>query len=71
MFFLLISTLTSSNLRYKTVANRSFYIRFCHHIPAASSTLLTQKRKNVNCRTTFMYFTKIARFTLTVHAADL
>lgn len=104
MFFLLISTLTGSNLRYKSIVNRSFHIRFSHYIPAAS-TLSTQKKrksvnictlyftqnvnfcklhftknvnfcivqkpKSVNFRTTFMYFTKIARFALTAHSADL
>ena len=115
MFFLLISTLTGSNLRYKSIVNRSFHIRFSHYIPAAS-TLSTQKKrksvnictlyftqnvnfctlhfiknvnfctlhfiknvifcillkpKSVNFCTTFMYFTKIARFTITAHSADL
>ena len=93
MFFLLISTLTGSNLRYKSIVNRSFHIRFSHYIPAASTSstqkkrksvnictlyftknvnfCIVQKHKNVNFCTTFMYFTKIARFTITAHSADL
>lgn len=104
MFFLLISTLTGSNLRYKSIVNRSFHIRFSHYIPAASTSSTQKKRKSVNIctlyftknvnfctlhfiknvifcillkpksvnfRTTFMYFTKIARFTITAHSADL
>ena len=48
MFFLLISTLTGSNLRYKSIVNRSFHIRFSHYIPAASTLSTQKKRKSVN-----------------------
>ena len=60
MFFLLTSTFTGSNLRYKTCPNRSFYIRFSRHIPVASSTLSAEKHKSVNICT--LYFIKNVNF---------
>ena len=60
MFFLLISTLTGSNLRYKSIVNRSFHIRFSHYIPAASTSSTQKKRKSVNICT--LYFTKNVNF---------